>query len=140
MKKLLLTILLINTFILNIDAESYNANYSISLSYNLAPTYSVKIPKTLDISNNNTSFNYYVCGDIYADSVLQVKFDEEVTITNSNTSKKAYISQNKTNFKQNELTSDYAQYSASITHDNLSSGKWQGQLNVVISLIGDIYE
>ena len=127
-------------FIHSVDAESYNANYSISLSYNVAPTYAVKIPKTLDISNNNTNFNYYVCGDIYADGILQVKFDEEVTLTNSNTSKKAYISQTKTDFKQNELTNDYTRYSASITHDNLSPGKWQGQLNVVISLIGDIHE
>ena len=138
MKKLLITLLLINIFTLNINAETYEENYSISLSYNVEPTYSVKIPKKIDVSNNNTVFEYYVCGDIYADQILQVKFDEQTTISNSKQTINVYITQEKSNFVMSELSNNYNKYTALITHNDLSTGNWSGQLNVVISLIGGI--
>ena len=138
MKKLLITLLLINIFTLNINAETYEENYSISLSYSVEPTYSVKIPKKIDVSNNNTVFEYYVCGDIYADQILQVKFDEQTIISNSKQTINVYITQEKSNFVMSELSNNYNKYTALITHNDLSTGNWSGQLNVVISLIGGI--
>ena len=138
MKKLLITLLLINIFTPNINAETYEENYSISLSYSVEPTYSVKIPKKIDVSNNNTVFEYYVCGDIYADQILQVKFDEQTTISNSKQTINVYITQEKSNFVMSELSNNYNKYTALITHNDLSTGNWSGQLNVVISLIGGI--
>ena len=136
MKKILLSLLLINIFALNVNADTYTGSTSISLSYDIKPTYSVKIPKTVNVSNNITTFSYYVNGDIYADQTLQVIFDKETTISNANSSCKVYISQSKTDYAANELNDSYCQQQVQISHANLDSGKWFGKLNVVISLIG----
>lgn len=136
MKKILLSLLLINIFALNVNADTYTGSTSISLSYDIEPTYSVKIPKVVNVSNNITTFSYYVNGDIYADQTLQVLFDKETTISNANSSCKVYISQSKTDYAANELNDSYCQQQVQISHANLDSGKWFGKLNVVISLIG----
>lgn len=136
MKKLIIITLLLSLLTQNISAETYTGSTSISLSYEDLPKYSVKIPKTIDVSKNQTSFNYYVSGDIYADQTLQVLFDDEVILYSANTTCKVYISQSKSIFEYSELSSDYITCSASISHDSLDSGKWTGQLNVVISLTG----
>ena len=136
MKKILLSLLLINILALNVNADTYTGSTSISLSYDIEPTYSVKIPKVVNVSNNITTFSYYVSGDIYADQTLQVLFDKETTISNVNSSCKVYISQSKTDYAANELNDSYCQQQVQISHANLDSGKWFGKLNVVISLIG----
>lgn len=136
MKKLLLSLLLINIFAINVNAETYTGNTSISLAYDKEPTYSVKIPKVVDVSSEVTNFNYYVSGDIYADQSLQVLFDQETTIYSSNSSCKVYISQDISQFAANQLTDTYVPYKCRIIHNKLESGKWFGSLNVVISLIG----
>lgn len=138
MKKILISLLLINLFMVNINAETYEADLSIPLSMNVKPSYCVKIPKTINISNNTTYFNYYVSGDIYADKYLQVLFDEQTTIYSKDSECIVYVSQNKTIFSANELTSSYSQCMACISHNNLESGNWRGTLNVVISLIGGV--
>lgn len=136
MKKLIIVTLLLSLLTQNISSETYTGSTSISLSYENLPKYSVKIPKTIDVSKNQTSFNYYVSGDIFADQTLQVLFDDEVSLYSANTTCKIYISQSKSIFEYSELSSDYITCSASISHDSLYSGKWIGQLNVVISLTG----
>lgn len=136
MKKILLSLLLINIFALNVNADTYTGSTSISLSYDIEPTYSIKIPKVVNVSNNITTFSYYVNGDIYADQTLQILFDKETTISNANSSCKVYISQSKTDYTANELNDSYCQQQVQISHANLDPGKWFGKLNVVISLIG----
>lgn len=136
MKKLLSILLILCLYANNIYAETYTGNTSISLSYSKLPCYSIKIPKLLDISQNNTSFNYYVSGDIYADQTLQVLFSDVTQIQNEDKTCKVYISQEKDLFTPNELNNNH-KYCAYISHANLSPGKWHGNLNVVISLTGD---
>ena len=136
MKKLFISLLLINILSFQINAETYTGSTSISLTYDIEPTYSVKIPKTIDISSNTTHFQYYISGDIYADQSLQVLFDQETTIYSSNSSCKVYISQDISQFAANQLTDTYVPYKCRIIHNKLESGKWFGSLNVVISLIG----
>ena len=38
---------------LNIKIENYSNEFSISLSYNVYPTYNIKLPKTIDISDED---------------------------------------------------------------------------------------
>lgn len=136
MKKLLFSLFLINLFVSSVNAQTYTGNCSISLNAQVNPYYSIKIPKTIDVQNNETTFEYYICGDIYADQTLKVKFDDETILNNGVNSTITYVTQEKTNYSQSELTNEYETYSITITHDKLSSGNWSGQLNVVISLIG----
>ena len=136
MKKFFLLLILINIFTININAETYCGNMSISLKYTSLPKYSVKIPKNIDVTNNTTSFNYYVSGDIYADQTLQVLFDNQTALYSLDNSCKVYISQSKAYFNANELGNKYSTYTCLLTHCDLDPGIWTGQLNVVISLAG----
>lgn len=136
MKKLFISLLLISLFATTINAETYTCNYSISLSMNVEPTYSVKFPKCIDVSNNVTYFNYLVCGDIYADQILEIDFDKETKIYSSNRYCSVYISPDKTVFTSNELNSNYDSYGVTLTHGELEAGKYTGKITVVISLVG----
>lgn len=136
MKKLLISLLLINLFSVGVMAETYTGSHSISLGFSVEPTYSVKIPKSLNISENTTSFNYYVSGDIYADQKLKIDYDSVVNISSKNKSCPVYISLSKSEFTQNELSKEYISYVGSINHSKLESGEYTGRLNVVISLVG----
>lgn len=136
MKKILITILLLGFITLNINAEEYVGETNISLSYKIEPTYSIKIPKTLDVSNNVTTFNYYVFGDIYADQILNIQFDSTVEIKNKTNTYEASISQDKTMWAQNEINNTYVSSTVTINHDKLKAGSYVGILNVAISLLG----
>ena len=136
MKKLLLSLILINLFNTYIFADTYSATSSIVLNYQIDPSYKIKIPKQIDITEKQTSFNYYVQGDIYEDQTLNVTFDSEVTLESSNATFKAYISQEKITFTNSDLTNEYIGYCVNISHDDFKAGKYVGTLNVMISLIG----
>lgn len=123
-------------FMANVNAQTYSNDFNISLSYDSQPSYSIKIPETIDVSNNTTTFYYYVSGDIYADQNLQVLFDSTTTIYSLNNTCNVQITQNKSIYSQSELSDNYIECEAIITHQKLTSGNWTGELNVVISLIG----
>ena len=136
MKKILIALLLINLFAVEVDGQTFTGNTSINVSYDVEPTYSVKIPKTIDITNPTTSFNYYVLGDIYADQVLNVVFDSSTTVSNNSNSYNVDIAQEKVIWEYSELTNTYKQYEATISHQTFSAGNYVGQLNVSIYLTG----
>ena len=136
MKKLLISLLLISIFTSDIYGETYIGDFDISLSYSKESNYKIKIPKIVDVSNNSVSFNYYVSGDIYADQILNVLFDDSLTLYNNSLTCTSYISQEKDSFSYQELSSLYKPYQATITHQELSSGKWYGELKLMISLTG----
>ena len=126
-------------FTINVNAETYTNTHSISLSYNVEPHYSVKMPKVLDVSDNTTVFTYYVKGDIYADQSLQVLFDESTfLIDQNNNSCNVYTSQDDVYFDSTQLGSSYIPSSVTISHEQLFAGVWHGQLNVLITLVGGI--
>lgn len=138
MKKLFISLVIINLFVFKVNADTYQSSSSIFLSYNVEPTYSIMIPKKINVSSNDTYFNYYVSGDIYADYTLRVLFDDSALLSNGNSTCEVYLTQEKTDFTQNELTNSYVQYTALISHTPLGSGNWTGELNVTISLIGGV--
>lgn len=138
MKKLLISLLLINLFTLEISAETYTGNYSISLAMQVEPTYTLKIPKAIDVSNNITNFNYLICGDIYADQILQIDFGEETKIYSENRYCSVYISPEKSRFTYDELSKEYSSYNVTLSHKELEAGKYTGKITMVISLIGGV--
>ena len=87
MKKILLTLLLLNLFLFPVygDCFSSDGNYEINLTYTQEPTYSVLIPKEINCTNTITSLPYYVKGDIYADQNLIVRFEKQTYLTYLNT-------------------------------------------------------
>jgi len=136
MKKLLLSLLLLNIFASSINGDTYTGSYSMILTANKVPEYVIKIPTKVDITNNETTINYSVMGDIYANQTLNIVFDDTTTITNGKQNVTLNIAQEKSTFNYNELTNSLITYTATITHNKLTSGNWTGRLNLVISLIG----
>lgn len=136
MKKIIISILLINLFTIPIQAETYSGSYSIALDMAIEPTYSIKIPKTIDVSNNETSFQYLICGDIYADQILRIDFGRETKIYSENRYCSVYITPDKNEFSSNELENEYLPYNVVLRHSDLEAGNYMGKISLVISLIG----
>ena len=129
MKKLLLSILIISL----INFDTYGESYTIPLNYSVSPTYIVSVPKSIDVSNNETSFNFSVSGDIYYDYLLEVSFASNTTITNGNYSSIVNVNQDKCLFNYDDLLNK-TYGNVYLSHDSLHSGTWSGELNLLITL------
>jgi len=138
MKKLLYSLLLINLLFVKVYGDDFNSDgdYTINLNYIKAPSYTVKIPRIVNVTNENTTMNFYVKGDIYADQKLSVIFDSTTTLSSGNKTIPVNIVQTKNSWLCLELTDSFQSSSIVISHNKLSAGTWSGQLNVSISLQG----
>lgn len=136
MKKIILSLLLCFLFINNINGETIThiSDNTISLSYNIAPTYSVILPTTIDITNNKSEFNFTVSGDIYADTYLEIIFDQCTYISSEKDNIEVTINQAKTNFTYEELSNSNINSSITLNHNDLKAGNYQGYLNLTITL------
>ena len=136
MKKIILSLLLCFLFINNINGETIThiSDNTISLSYDIAPTYSVILPTTIDITNNKSEFNFTVSGDIYADTYLEIIFDQCTYISSEKDNIKVTINQAKTNFTYEELSNSNINSSITLNHNDLKAGNYQGYLNLTITL------
>lgn len=138
MKKLITVFCLLNLFILNINADEFtqDGSYTISLTCVNTPSYSVKIPRSINVSKPITTISFAVKGDIYADQKLNVIFDETATLSNNTKTETVFINQNKKSWTSGQLTNEYYESALTLSHDELSAGIWNGSLNVVIALQG----
>ncbi|MBQ3295896.1 MAG: hypothetical protein IJH00_05415 [Erysipelotrichaceae bacterium] len=137
MKKVLLSLLLFHMFTMVCTAQDYTdeGNYTVSMIYTKAPSYTVKLPKTVNVINENTIMDFYVKGDIYADQTLSIVF-ADTYISCNDRSIPVTVSQSKNSWTCSELNEDYMRSSVSISHTKLSAGTWFGYMNVAISLQG----
>ena len=138
MKRILFSLLIINLLSVTCYGQdcSNDGDYSIALTYANEPSYTVKIPTTVDVSQNNTIMYFYVKGDIYADQTLEVIFDTSAFISYNNRNIPVTVSQNKSSWTYSELSDSYVSSSVSISHQQLNAGTWFGYMNVAISLQG----
>lgn len=131
MKKLLITFLIINSLVLNIKAEE---NHTVTITYDLKPNYTVKLPKSIDITSNVNQLTYYIKADLYANQSLVVKFDSMSYLKDQHRTIPVTVTQNKTEYSYQELNDDYISQTIELTHDLLPAGQYQGSLNVEIYL------
>lgn len=128
-----------NLFINLISAQEIQeeGTYQILLSYNNQPTYSILLPTSVDISENNSNFNFSLKGQIYYDQCLHIDFDSIVQISNDYKNEEVYISQEKNTWDYDEMPNEFADYQVTINHNDLKAGTYKGTLNVLITLKGD---
>ena len=140
MKKLLFSLLLLNILTVHVHGQDYtdDGDYSISLNYTRAPSYTVKLPQVVDVSNENTIMTFYVKGDIYGDQSLRVIFDHSAILSYNDETISLSVTQTKDSWSYNELSDSYTGSSISISHAKLRAGTWAGYLNVAISLQGGL--
>lgn len=139
MKKIFIIIFLLNLFTIKIYAQDIDedGDYDIDFNYVIEPSYSVKIPTNLNITNRHCHFDYYVKGDIYADQILHVDMQKYCTIESEKCEAIISIIQEKSEFTYDELTNDYTRFTAQINHDTLLSGIYRGELSIKIYLQGE---
>ena len=131
MKKIIVFFLFFNLFVSSIKADE---NYNISLIYDKLPSYTIKIPTQIDITNNDVSLEYFVKGDIYANQILNVVFEKETYITDGKQNVKVNCAQNKTTYLDSELSDSYLKQEVMISHAYIPAGSFTGELNVEIYL------
>lgn len=137
MKKLLISLLLLNIFANDVYASEYIGNYDISLSCDIKPSYSIKLPTSIDVTNNTTYFDYYVKADIQNNQILKIIFDSYAKVKNINDEiVNINVNQNKDSWLCSELTNTYQKYTITLDHDTLPAGTWSGDLNIMITLTG----
>ena len=138
MRRILFSLLFINLLCFHCYGEDYSddGEYTITLSCINAPSYTIRIPETVDVSQENTIMYFYVKGDIYADQTLNVVFESPTALSNNGRIIPVTVSQNKNSWSYNELYDSYTGYSILISHQQLSAGTWSGYMNVAISLQG----
>ena len=138
MKKLLLSLLILNFLPFPISAQDYSedGNYTINVSCSKTPVYTIRIPEKINISSDETCLTFYVKGDIYADQDLWVVFDPNTSLSDSNRSIPVTVDQNKKSWSSSELDLNYTSSSLTIRHGRLKAGRWKGYLNVSIYLQG----
>lgn len=136
MKKYLYILLLFLTMFVSTNAEEYSneGSYTISLTCEVAPSYCVKLPKSITVNENTTQLNFEVKGDLYNNQNLYVVFDSSTNLTYGTKTEIVTIQQNKTCWTNSELSNEYISNHITLSHNTLSAGNWSGTLNVSISL------
>ena len=101
---------------------------------NIEPTYKIMLPTKVDITDENTEFSYYVKGDIYANSKLVIEF-KQATIRDANREFEIEVVQDKSEYTFDELSNSYDEYKVYLSHNKLPAGCYEGDLDVIISLV-----
>ena len=152
---LLLLLAVLAFFPLSIAAEDQDITESgsVKLYAMIESSYTVKLPKSVDITESGTTFDYYLKGDLDGSSKVVVSCpttsvvkeyndsgvtlgesghpDVTVRLSNSNTTGFGYDVIGK---EYDESASSKAKGTITIEHDGLSAGNWQGDLGITITL------
>ena len=131
MKKILL---LTNLLFIPLFLEPDTQDFEITFLCHKPPTYCVKLPTKLDITRRDTSFEYYVKGDIYGDQILNVEFEPECSINNFKNDYLVQVYVDKSTWSAIDLTTDYTSSTVRLSHDELPSGNYSGELCIKIYL------
>lgn len=144
---LILTAFMVLTLPSAIFAEEQEVSTNqttVELIANKASAYTVKLPKTFDVSNNSSEFKVFAKGDISADEslVIAVGDGQHVLKDVVEASSKQYeltvtVDDGTITFENLPLT-NYSQdvfATFTITHDSLLAGSYSYVLPVVISIV-----
>ena len=116
---------------------------NVSLYANITSSYSVLVPKTVDVSNNEKTFSVFAKGDLDPTKQLQVNYQSGSYVLSNNAQIDAHenvpltISVSNNIFTVNDLSSVYNsdKYATfTISHGTLKAGAYTATLPIVISI------
>ena len=125
------------------EQEVVSDSATVQLTASKASSYKVKLPQTVDVSNNSTTFNVYAKGDIAFNQKITVSVGEGDHILKDilvDSLKQVDLTVNVSNgdflFEtlgvDNYSQEKYATFT--VTHDTLSAGSYAYSLPIVIEL------
>ena len=147
LKKILITLVTVLLALVPINAlaEENVENQTIELIATKASTYKVKLPKTVDISPNTSTFNIVVAGEISSDKKIVISYDAtDLKLVDQSTHDKnedipLTISLSNNEFINTDLTAEFEDATKvatfTCTHGDLKSGLYKASLPVVIALV-----
>lgn len=118
---------------------------NIELVANKTATYSVKIPKSVDVSDDEKTFEVLACGNISSDQKLCITFDDDncalvdqANVTNKQEDVEVSVEIDDGEFVFTELKATYAETNKkvtfTVTHETISAGSYKAVLPITISL------
>lgn len=125
------------------EQEVTSDSATVQLTASKASSYKVKLPQTVDVSSNSTTFNVYAKGDIASNQKITVSVGEGDHILKdvlTTSSKQANLSVSVSNgdfLFENLGVENYSQekYATfTVTHETLSAGSYAYNLPIVIEL------
>lgn len=122
-----------------------DGDQTIELYALVTSSYTVKLPKSVDVSTSGTTFTIEVKGDIAADEQISISFDDcSLSETSVKTGDDAHedieltVSADVETFTFDLIEADtYAETgkaTVTVTHDTIPAGDWSADLSVTISL------
>lgn len=139
MKKLFISLLLINLLSIYINADQYDEDgtYTVSVTYSKSPTYLIRIPESVDVSSDTSSFYLQIKGDIYAGQSVSAIFQQTANLYDeAGRYFTVTVVQEKSSWSYSELSDTYQPTRVSLAHTSINAGSWQGSLILTISLQG----
>ena len=107
-------------------------------------SYSVLLPKQVDVTNNSSSFDLLAKGSIKSNEILNVSLDKHVDLVDQTAGSAkdnvtVSVDQSEFNFFKTDLSEEYvdggnADKTITLTHDTLTAGDWSADLNITIKL------
>lgn len=117
---------------------------TVQLYAEVTSTYTVKLPKKVDVTNKSVSFDVQAKGSISSDEKISVAFDQTAQLKDNNdTNGRSSIALTISNYAHDFLYSvlevatygNDAKFSVGVTHDNdIPAGSWSVDLPVTIAL------
>ena len=123
------------------NAQTEDATGTVLLEASKVSSYTVKLPKTVNVSQDTTSFNIYAKGDVdgskmvviaeadgdhYIKDNAKLKADKKLTVTAGAGIKGADI--------KNDAYDETKGTTMTIVHNAIEAGTWAGELPIVIKL------
>jgi len=148
---LLSSLLLLTPTVVKADEEiSAEGTELISLTASVPSSYTIKFPKSVNITSAEESFYIDVKGEMSTMEKLVITIPETATLTetvhDSSTARTVdvTIESSKSEFVSEDLSTDTyneddARATVALTHDEIVAGEWTGSISMVVALT-DRYE
>ena len=144
----LLTLVFLPLSVLGEDQEvTGDGSADVKLYAKLESTYTVKLPKSVDITTSGTTFDYLVKGEIASNETLVVSIPGSCTIHETDSAgvdleagrpdiTVTLVNSDTDGFGYSELPTEYgdAKGTVTVTHSGIPAGYWQGDLGITIGL------
>ena len=121
------------------DEQEVNEDATVLLTATKLSTYTVKLPQSVDVSENSVSFDVLAKGDIIATKQLSISSGNSATLSDTygRANVSVTVSKSGSAFTYDVLPANYdntKKVTFTLTHATLGAGSYSGELPITISL------
>ena len=114
----------------------------VELTASIESTYTISLPKQVDVTDEETTFNIKVKGDITADETINIDIPDSATLSEDGSERSISLTINDnggisyvyTDMNKDDYEGINAKRDITITHDPITAGTWKTDITINISL------